>query len=283
MKQQQPAVTLQELEDQAQSFVNSIQNSPQQRLQAREDFYNLFGFYPLAKYGYGHSEIAFLNWEISRGVLNPSTDPKPGSAWWSLVNLTLIYNAKLAELITASQQTFSGVPPSTQAWLNYIQNPGPKSWYIAHNYSIALGYISCTTQALQETQYEQMFMNEVISRLFYAQAMVEGQPYAFGKMGEILSNPAGDAVEAMVHMPDFYPPNYPLTQEDIQHVMHIGTGPEMDLERFLDEVLIGPNLVTLFNFVSGLLGIPELNNFVQDGKLVYPNIQTTKKSAAAAQ
>ena len=54
-----------------------IENVPARRRAVREDFYQRFGDADNDGLSYGDSELAFLDWEIQSGVLDPVT----GSAW----------------------------------------------------------------------------------------------------------------------------------------------------------------------------------------------------------
>jgi hypothetical protein len=49
--------------------------------------------------GFGRSELAFLDWEIRRGVLNPLDAEQPGSPWWRAVNESLLRDAAETGLI----------------------------------------------------------------------------------------------------------------------------------------------------------------------------------------
>ena len=60
-------------------LVESVRDDPEGRYQLRVAFYKKYGFAKDSGAGYGTSELAFLRWEIERGVLNPVAAAQPGS------------------------------------------------------------------------------------------------------------------------------------------------------------------------------------------------------------
>ena len=160
---------------------------------------------------------------------------------------------------------------AVQLWLEYIENPTARAWYRAHNKSIVDGYLGNVTKALEERPHEQVFMNEVLYRLLYAEALAEGKE--FGKLGAFLANPKLPAVDIMVHLPEFYPDNYPLTKKDIQHALHEAYSFQEIAEKILDEWLILPQLAELYSCVAELLQTPQLSNLVAGGQPAYPDAE----------
>jgi uncharacterized protein with NAD-binding domain and iron-sulfur cluster len=118
------------------------------------------------------------------------------------------------------------------------------------------GYLDQVDAAKRENRPEQIFMNVVLYRLLYAQAMAEGAPMGLAELGEILADPGLPAVDVLVHLPDFYPRHYPLTQEDIKHIMDEGHSLEEDAAKFLDDVLILPHLSKLYHPLIDVNGLP---------------------------
>src|SRR4051812_1622789 len=113
---------LDSLAKQALATVGAVADDPEARYQLRVRFYDKYGFPELADLGgagYGNSELAFLRWEVDRGVLAPL--PK-GSAWWRGVNSSLCFDTELAALIHESGRAVAA-PPGAQRWLDYIERP----------------------------------------------------------------------------------------------------------------------------------------------------------------
>lgn len=69
-----------------------VPDDPAGRLDMRRQFYEAYGFGKIEEYGFGTSELQFLEWEVRRGVLHPGS----GSPWWRAVNADLIRDAARA-------------------------------------------------------------------------------------------------------------------------------------------------------------------------------------------
>lgn len=272
-----------ELAAEAQRQVAAVADDPEGRLRLRMAFYRRFGDadglraagrlradLPDAEFGWGRSELDFLRWEIRRGVLNPRDGSRgaPGSPWWRAVNASFLVDGQLAALGHDAGLDPAGAPPPARAWLAYIGAPGEGSWYRAHNTSIVAGYDTARATAEVEARPEQIFVNMVLYRLLFAQGMVEGVEFA--ALGRFLADPELPSVDAMVHLPDFYPDHYPLSRADVRHVMHRGHGMEEATAICLDEVLIHPQLVRLYAAAARWNEAPELAQWVQAGEPVYP-------------
>ncbi len=268
-----PAVEISELEREARAKVDSVADDPQGRLELRREFYRKFGFGGQQEiptvFGFGSSELAFLQWEVDRGVLNPiNGSATPGSTWWRNVNLDFLYYSELAALAHDRGIDASVLPTATRAWMEYIAQPNSKNWYRAHNTTIVTGYLGRLPEALAESRCEQCFMNVVLYRLLYAQGLVEG--VEMGRLGEMLANPELPSVDVIVHLPDFYPKHYPLTPSDVRHVMHRAHSLEELAVILLDDICILPQLTSLYIEASKWAGCPELCTYVIDGEPVYP-------------
>jgi hypothetical protein len=261
--------TLDELMTRAMQRVTSVADDPEKRYALRAAFYDEYGADDLGllpgQAGYGNSELAFMRWEIERGVLAPAPH---GSPWWRAVNSSLIFDAELARLIHESGRGLQA-PLSSQRWLDYMDNPDEGTWYRAHNGSIASGYLAQTVAARAELDGEQRFMNIVLYRVLYAQAMVSGATF-LGRLGELLGNPALPAVRLITDVSDFYPRHYPLTREDVRKLMGRGDG-IMDLAvRLFDDGIILPEATHVYGHCATSLNLPELGHLVRDGKPIYP-------------
>jgi len=99
---------------QAFQTVSAVADDPEGRYALRERFYDKYGFT-----GYGNSELAFMRWEIERGVLAPLDAPRPGSSWWRAVNASLLYDTELAALIYESGEPIAA-PTNSRRWLDYL-------------------------------------------------------------------------------------------------------------------------------------------------------------------
>jgi len=119
----------------------NLPHTAEDRLTQTVDFYKEdtdgYGFGKL--HGYGQGQVDFTQWEVRRGALDPET----GSPWWRAVNGQLIRDMLEARyLFEAGLTTCAGSSEAVDAWLAYLVQPSPQSWYLAHNRSIVLGYLT---------------------------------------------------------------------------------------------------------------------------------------------
>jgi hypothetical protein len=240
-------------------------DSPEGRFKLREKFYEAAHLS-----SYGRSELSFLQWEIERGVL----DPSKGSPWWRAVNLSLCIDAQeaLLALDVPDPQASSGA----KRWLAFLEDPNPASWYCAHNGSIAQGYLQQIQLARKETPGEQSFLNIVLYRVLFAGAMASGELAFGGLLASLLehitpiaADPKLPAVEVLVHLADFYPRNYPLQPEDVKAMLGRTRDAESALVRLLDDELILPHAPRLYRWAAEHLALP-LTTFVRHDLPVYP-------------
>ncbi|WP_062546175.1 hypothetical protein [Rufibacter tibetensis] len=273
LSQEGQRLKLDSLEERARKLVDKVNDDPKARIGLREVFYRKYGCCRSHKFGFGNSEIAFLKWE-ARGLLNPMVGKSPGSPWWREVNREFIYYSEWAALVHESKlDTVKAleVPVQVKYWLTFINTPTAKNWYRAHNSSIIASYHKHAGLAAQESYAEKVFINMVLYRVLFAQAMVESERFAFGKLGPFLANPRLPAVDFIVNDPFFYPTTYPLTKKEadiiLGRVHRIGA-----LEaKVLDKGLILPHLEELYTHAALINQTPELLSFIDQGKPVYPH------------
>ena len=241
---------------------NAIADYPEQRLQIREAFYKKFGYVEQDGHNYGRSEIAFLEWEIKRGVLNPLDDTtQPGSSWWRNVNLHFIFLSELAGAMKENNVTNPDAPMPTLKWLDYINNPTPETWYKAHNSTILDGFQRYQGCAHSENKVEKIFLNITLYRLLFAQAMVE-KVTIFPEIAEKVADPRGLGVTLLTKLPDFYPTNYPLNPEDLCVIEGVTGTIEDDLVFILDGY-IRLHLAKLYKAAEEWNDSPFLDKYIQ--------------------
>ncbi|HVY32069.1 MAG TPA: FAD-dependent oxidoreductase [Polyangiaceae bacterium] len=265
--------TLEGLEEQARAIVSQVRDDPAARLALRERFYEKYGGGTPGTYGFGRSELDFMRWEISRGVLNAVT--QGGSPWWRSVNLRLMYQAELAALIQEQLPDASPGDTAVRFWLEFIRKPSPMGWYRAHNTSIVDGYLDAVALALAEPWSERVFVNVVLYRLLYAQGLVEG--VSLGRLGEILSDPVGDSVDLLVHIPAFYPDKYPLSRGEVQTLLQQSHHLLPEMAADFDDLFVIPDLIPLYSDACGWLGQPGLELLLRDGLPCYPVDQASSQ------
>jgi hypothetical protein len=264
-------ITLDEAYARADRRVAAVRESPTARYGLREDFYREYGF-GLGD-GLGNAELAFLEWEIERGVLVNPAAPKPGSPWWRAVNEGLLRDGERAREAHQAGLDDQVHDPDVRRWITYLNAPSAVTWYRAHNGTVSSGYLDEVELARRESPVEQQFVNIVLYRVLFAQVMVEGRAFperALSELASIAANPRLPAVEVLTGAPDFYPKNYPLTPKDVKHVLHRGPGLEELAVDVLDEVLILPHAERIYTYCAQVLAQPRLLELLADGKPVYP-------------
>jgi len=269
--------TYQEAVAATEALCEAIRNDPARRRQVRESFYEQFGDTDKDGLSYGDSELAFLDWEIRAGVLDPET----GSHWWRNVNLHFIYLSELAGCLAQYQIPSDEAPFPTRCWLDFIAEPTPRDWYRAHNASILAGFHLYEVDARLENAVGQDFINITLYRLMFAQALVEDAT-VFGEIGAWLADPRGFSVTLLVHLADFYPPHYPLTEADLPVIEGKGEGLEEAAVRLMDG-LIRHYLRELYCKAADWNQAPELLDYLDGNKPAYPPTVDRRAQLAAAQ
>ena len=73
-------------------MVAAIRDDPAQRMNLAASFYDDRPGRPPIQ-SYRRAELAFMHWQVSRGVLAPPGAERPGSQWWRSVNEGLLRDA----------------------------------------------------------------------------------------------------------------------------------------------------------------------------------------------
>lgn len=223
-------------------------------------------------HSYGASELAFLRWEVHRGVLNPPDEDPPGSRWWRAVNGALLRDATEARLRHEAGDDSPGSTVGVQAWQRFLDTPSATAWYRAHNTSIVLGYLGNVSLARDEEPHEQKLMSLTLTRVLFAQAIVEDHDWALGHLSRVARwffRPAASGVGIAMHVPDLYPQHYPLRSDRRWRTApwtHLGD-PFIWL---VDHVLVGSRVTALYDLSARSLGIDELRTFARSDVASYP-------------
>ena len=147
-------------------------------------------------------------------------------------------------------------------WNAYLNDPGGKAWYQAHNSTIVTGYQGYIELAKAEIPAEQHFLNEVLYRLLFAQSLEEGATF-LKHLGTMLANPMLPAVDIITAIPAMYPRHYPLSSEDIKNVEHKGSRIGSALEDILDTIILS-NIKDMYQEAEGWNGTEELQYYLND-------------------
>jgi hypothetical protein len=131
---------------------------------------------------YRRAALAFMRWQLRRGLLNPvdgTGHATAGSSWWRAVNERLLRDTAEAR---ATLLGHDGEPSSpSAAWsISFARRPSARSWYRAHNASVVAAYLEHESLAAAENRIERFFINLVLVRVLYAHALVAAPRLALG-------------------------------------------------------------------------------------------------------
>ena len=247
-------------------MVAAVRDDPARRLALASSFYDDRPGRASIR-SYRRAEMAFMRWQVGRGVLAAPDAAWPGSAWWRSVNEGLLRDAWEADRLLA------GLPgqasrPSVSRWSDFLRRPSPVAWYRAHNASIVAGYMVHQELSAAELPIERFFMNVALARVLFAHALVARPRLALGRMRAV-SRPLGDprwrGADLFLSLHNILPDRYPLDG--------ITLGEILDLEnyagRLIDYGVILPRTQALYAFAAADLGEPRLLGFVQEGLPAY--------------
>jgi hypothetical protein len=202
-----------------------------------------------------------MGWQLQRGLLNPQSDPRPGSPWWRALNEGLLRDTAEARAIAFG---YTGEPsgPGVTAHLDFIRGPTVRNWYRAHNVSIVQGYLANEELAASERRVERFFINVVLLRVLFAHALVAAPRLALGwlaPLGRVVGDPRVGMTGIFLSLSRVLPDRYPLGDDvDTYVAMEHGFG------HMLDIGVIQPRLSHLYRWSSDELGLPGLRALLDD-------------------
>jgi len=215
---------------------------------------------------YPRAALAFMGWQLRRGLLNPPDHEHPGSPWWRAVNERLLrdtYEARSRVL---------GYPgpassPSVDASVRFAERPSPRRWYLAHNITIVSAFLDHRDLAEHENRVERFFINLVLVRVLYAHALVAAPRLALGWLAPIarwLGDPRLDMTGMFLSVSRVLPHRYPLNGELGDYIAR-----EHTIGRLLDVGVIVPRLTELYRWSAAELQIPGVADLVCDATPAY--------------
>ena len=210
--------------------------------------------------------LSFMEWQVSRGVLNPLAAGSPGSPWWRAVNERFLRDGCEA---VARSGSLGGDPssPTIELGTTFIERPTARNWYRAHNASIVAAYLEHRDLALAENEVERFFMNVVLLRVLYAHALAAAPCLALGRfapLGRVLGDPRLGMAGIFLSLGRVLPGRYPADRVIDEYIeMERGFG------RLLDYGVIGPRLQLLYEWSARELDQPALLSLIREGAPVY--------------
>ena len=204
---------------------------------------------------YRRAASAFMRWQLRRGLLNPASDPAPGSPWWRAVNDSLLRDTCEASAIAFGRP---GGPRTAgaAATLDFIREPTVRTWYRAHNTTIASAYLAQADLARSEGRVERFFLNLVLVRVLYAHALVAEPRLALGWLapaGRLLGDPRLGMTGIFLSLSRVLPDRYPLDDDGERYVDR-----EHSIGHLLDVGILVPRVSRLYDWSAAELGLPEL-------------------------
>jgi hypothetical protein len=251
---------------QAADAVTTVSDEPAKRLALAASFYTARpGRRSIARFRF--AEMAFMRWQVQRGVLAGPASERPGSPWWRAVNAHLLRDTSEAYLLAAGRP---GDPSRTSVahWLSFLDAPSASAWYCAHNASIVGGYLAHRDLTAGELPVERFFMDVALLRVLYAHSLVAAPRLALGRLaplGRVLGDPRLGMAGAFLSLERVVPNIYPLEHVTLDRFI----GAENRLGRMLDYAVIAPRLEALYVFSAEELGEPRLLEFIHAGAPVY--------------
>jgi hypothetical protein len=239
--------------------VSRVRDDPQARLALLRQLYEVpvdvdRGYLP-----YRRAASAFMEWQLRRGLLNPESGPSPGSPWWRRLN-----EALLRDVCEASALAFGrpGDPRTAgvAATAEFIRAPTARTWYRAHNVSIASTYLANEELACKEGRVERFFINLVLIRVLYAHALVAQPRLALGWLaptGRLLGDPRLGMTSIFLSLSRVLPDRYPLGDN-----VHRYVDAEHSFGHLLDVGIIVPRVAPLYEWSSRELGLPALTGLL---------------------
>ncbi|WP_197516366.1 hypothetical protein [Mycobacterium sp. E2497] len=159
--------------------VASVREDPTARLALLRSLYETPPGWDARRLPYRRAALAFMGWELRRGVLNPADAGAPGSPWWRAVNDRLLRDTAEARAHVLGM----GGPISSSSVadaVTFIRQPSVRTWYRAHNAIIVRGYLDNQELAHTESRVERFFINVVLVRVLFAHALVAAPRLALG-------------------------------------------------------------------------------------------------------
>jgi hypothetical protein len=248
------------------TMVAAVRHDPALRLELAGRFYNDRPGGASIR-AYRRAEIAFMRWQISRGVLAPPEAARPGSEWWRSVNESLLRDACEADRLAAGKPG-QATKPAVARWVDFLNAPSARTWYRAHNASIVAAYLENRHLCVAEVPVERFFMDVAVARLVCVHTLVIQPRLAVGRLalaGRLIGDPRWRGADMFLSLHNILPDRYPLTGFSIDQILAL----ENYAGRLIDYGVILPKMQALCEFAASDLDEPRLVDLVRDGFPVY--------------
>jgi hypothetical protein len=259
-------IVLSDAAGQAVTMVAAVRNDPALRLRLASRVYDdRPGSAPTR--AYRRAELAFMRWQVRRGVLAPLESQRPGSQWWRSVNEGLLRDACEADRLVVGKPGPAS-RPAVVRWADFLRRPSARTWYRAHNSSVVAGYLEHRHLTTAELPGERFFMDVALARLVCAHALVVRPRLVLGHLaavGRLIGDPRWRGADLFLSLHRILPSRYPLTGVSIDEIL----GLENYAGFLIDYGVILPRIQALYAFAAADLAEPRLLDLVRDGFPVY--------------
>jgi hypothetical protein len=252
--------------DEALAMVAAVRHDPALRLELAARFYDDRPGRASIR-AYRRAELAFMRWQVSRGVLASPESAPPGSRWWRSVNESLLRDACEADRLAAGRPGQASKPAVTR-WTDFLGEPSARTWYRAHNASIVAAYLEHRHLCAAEVPVERFFMDVAMARLVCVHALVIRPRLAAGRLavaGRLIGDPRWRGADLFLSLRNVLPDRYPLTVSSIDQILAL----ENYASRLIDYGVILPKMQALYEFAASDLDEPRLLDLVRNGFPVY--------------
>jgi hypothetical protein len=239
--------------------VAEVRDDPRGRLDLLRSAYSPRSGAEALHLPYGRAALAFMAWQVRRGLLNPLDHERPGSPWWRAVNERLLRDTWEARSRLLGQPG-PGSSPSVEPSVRFARHPSPRTWYRAHNVTIVRAYLDHRDLAERENRVERFFINLVLVRVLYAHALVAAPRLALAWLAPIarwLGDPRLAMTGVFLSLSRVLPDRYPLEGALSDYIAD-----EHAVGRLLDLGVILPRLTELYRWSADELQIPEVTDLV---------------------
>jgi len=252
---------------QALTMVAAVRHDPVLRLQLASSFYDDQPHRASIR-PYRRAELAFMRWQLRRGVLASPQSPRPGSQWWRSVNESLLRDACEAHWLAAGRSGPASTPAVVR-WVDFLGNPCARTWYRAHNASVVAGYLEHRHLSAAELPAERFFMDLTLARLLCVHALVVKPRLALGRrltaVGRLVADPRWRGADLFLSLQNIWPTQYPLTGRSIDEILKAASY----AGHLIDDAVILPRMQTLYAFAASDLNLPRLLDLIRDGYPTY--------------
>jgi hypothetical protein len=252
--------------DYAADQVASVRENPAGRRALLRALYEAPPGLPELHLPYRRAALAFIGWQLRRGVLDPVEGEAPGSPWWRAVNERLLRDTAESRAHVMGQ---GGPLSSSSVRLSvaFARRPSARAWYRAHNATVVTAYLEHRDLAESESRVERFFINLILVRVLYAHALVAAPRLALSwlwPVAPMLGDPRVGMTGIFLSLSRVLPDRYPL-RRDLQDYVD----GEQAIGRLLDVGVIQPRLGALYAWSARELCIPEVETLLRDGVPAY--------------